>query len=66
MTLAYDRATEGIMDPAAVVMSSAFAPFPGTGIAAQIATPARRKVEYCERPHRERIIGIVATDAQGP
>jgi hypothetical protein len=29
-----------------VVMSSAFAPFPGTGIAAQLGPPPRRKVDY--------------------
>ena len=46
MTLLYDQATEGVMDRVAVVMSSAFAPFPGTGIAALLGTPARRKVEY--------------------
>ncbi len=46
MTILYDQATEGIMDPVAVVMSSAFAPFSGSGIAALAGTPARRKVEY--------------------
>jgi hypothetical protein len=45
-TLLYDQATEGIMDPVAVVMSSAFAPFPGTGHATQIGPAPRRKVEY--------------------
>ena len=34
MTILYDQATEGIMDPVVVVMSSAFAPFSGSGIAA--------------------------------
>jgi hypothetical protein len=34
------------MDPVAVVMSSAFAPFAGSGIVALAGTPARRKVEY--------------------
>jgi hypothetical protein len=45
-TLLYDQATEGIMDPVAVVMSSAFAPFPGTGLATLIGPAPRRKVEY--------------------
>jgi hypothetical protein len=34
------------MDPAVVVMSSAFAPFPGTGLAALTEAQSRRKVEY--------------------
>src|SRR5439155_7114640 len=42
----YDQATDGIMDPVTVVMSSAFAPFPGTGLTALIGPPPRRKVEY--------------------
>jgi S1-C subfamily serine protease len=49
MTVLYDQATEPIMDPVAVVMSSAFTPFPGvTGVAgvAQIGAPPKRKVEY--------------------
>jgi hypothetical protein len=46
MTVLYDQATEGIMDPVAVVMSSAFAPFSGSGIAALIGAPGKRKVEY--------------------
>jgi S1-C subfamily serine protease len=49
MTVLYDQATETIMDPVAVVMSSAFSAFPGvTGTAgtAQIGAPPRRKVEY--------------------
>ena len=47
MTLLYDQATETIMDPVAVVMSSAFTPFPGvTGAVAQIGPPPKRKVEY--------------------
>jgi hypothetical protein len=49
MTVLYDQATENIMDPVAVVMSSAFTPFPGvtgaTGVA-QIGPPPKRKVEY--------------------
>jgi peptidoglycan hydrolase-like protein with peptidoglycan-binding domain len=47
VTLLYDQATETIMDPVAVVMSSAFTPFPGvTGAVAQIGPPPKRKVEY--------------------
>jgi peptidoglycan hydrolase-like protein with peptidoglycan-binding domain len=46
MTILYDQATEGIMDPLVVVMSSAFAPFSGSGIAALSGSPAKRKVEY--------------------
>ena len=46
MTVLYDQATEGIMDPVVVVMSSAFAPFSGSGIAALAGLPAKRKVEY--------------------
>jgi peptidoglycan hydrolase-like protein with peptidoglycan-binding domain len=46
MTILYDQATEGIMDPLVVVMSSAFAPFMGSGIAALAGTPGLRKVEY--------------------
>jgi hypothetical protein len=46
MTVLYDQATEGIMDPVAVVMSSAFAPFAGSGLAALLGTPVRHKVEY--------------------
>jgi hypothetical protein len=46
MTVLYDQATEGTMDPVVVAMSSAFAPFSGSGIAALTGSPARRKVEY--------------------
>jgi peptidoglycan hydrolase-like protein with peptidoglycan-binding domain len=53
MTILYDQATEGIMDPVVVAMSSAFAPFSGSGIAALTGSPGRRKVEYGS--------GIVAT-----
>jgi peptidoglycan hydrolase-like protein with peptidoglycan-binding domain len=41
MTILYDQALDGIMEPVVVAMSSAFAPF-GNGVAAN----ARRKVEY--------------------
>src|SRR5882757_8367597 len=46
LTILYDQANEGIMDPVTVVMSSAFAPFPGTGLTALMGPAPRRKVEY--------------------
>ena len=46
MTVLYDQATEPIMDPVVVVMSSAFTPFPGVAGVAQIGPAPRRKVEY--------------------
>jgi hypothetical protein len=46
MTVLYDQATETIMDPVVVVMSSAFTPFPGVAGVAQIGPPPKRKVEY--------------------
>jgi hypothetical protein len=46
LTILYDQATEGIMDAVTVVMSSAFAPFPGTGLAALLGGAPRRRVEY--------------------
>jgi Putative peptidoglycan binding domain len=46
MSVLYDQATEPIMDPVVVVMSSAFAPFPGAAGAAQLGPPPKRKVEY--------------------
>jgi peptidoglycan hydrolase-like protein with peptidoglycan-binding domain len=46
LTVLWDPATEVIMDPAVVVMSSAFAPFPGSGLSALMEPPTRRKVEY--------------------
>src|SRR4029450_7981597 len=36
---------QGIMDPVTVAMSSAFAPFSGTGLT-DLMGPTRRKVEY--------------------
>src|SRR5262245_45610065 len=54
LTILYDQATEGIMDPVTVVMGSAFAPFSGTGLV-ELLAPTRRKVEYGT--------GIVATTA---
>jgi hypothetical protein len=46
MTVLYDQATENIMDPVAVVMSSAFTGFPNVTGVAQIGAAPRRKVEY--------------------
>jgi Trypsin-like peptidase domain/Putative peptidoglycan binding domain len=46
MTVLYDQATEPIMDPVVVVMSSAFTPFPGIAGVAQIGPAPKRKVEY--------------------
>jgi peptidoglycan hydrolase-like protein with peptidoglycan-binding domain len=46
LTILYDQATEGLMDAVTVAMSSMFAPFTGSGIAALIGPPVRRKVEY--------------------
>jgi len=46
LTILYDQATDGIMDAVTVVMSSAFAPFPGTGLAALTGPAPRRKVDY--------------------
>jgi hypothetical protein len=43
ITILYDQFNEGIMDPVAIAMSSAFTPFAG-GIA--VAPTPRRKVEY--------------------
>ena len=45
ITILYDQAMEGTMDPVVVAMSSAFAPFP-PGDAAAGADAPRRKVEY--------------------
>ena len=45
LTVLYDQAMEGTMDPVVVAMSSAFNPFPPEGIAAD-GTPLRRKIEY--------------------
>jgi hypothetical protein len=44
LTILWDPATEGIMDPVVVAMSSAFAPF-GEGLPG-LGPPPRRKVEY--------------------
>jgi peptidoglycan hydrolase-like protein with peptidoglycan-binding domain len=45
ITVLYDQATENIMEPVAVVMSSAFSAFPSVS-SAQIGAVAKRKVEY--------------------
>jgi S1-C subfamily serine protease len=46
MTVLYDQATETIMDPVVVVMSSAFTPFPGISGVALAGPVSKRKVEY--------------------
>jgi len=45
ITILYDQAMEGTMDPVVVAMSSAFVPFATLG-AMQEGVPSRRKVEY--------------------
>jgi hypothetical protein len=45
VTILYDQAEEGTMDPIVVAMSSAFVPFAQLG-AMQEGVPSRRKVEY--------------------
>jgi S1-C subfamily serine protease len=45
ITVLYDQAMEGTMDPVVVAMSSAFNAFPPDGVAAD-GTPMRRRVEY--------------------
>ena len=45
VTILYDQAMEGTMDPVVVAMSSAFNPFPPDGVAAD-GTPVRRRVDY--------------------
>lgn len=45
MTVLYDQATEGTMEPVVIAMSSAFNPFPAAS-AASNTPPPRRKVEY--------------------
>jgi putative peptidoglycan binding protein len=47
VTILYDQATEGTMEPVVIAMSSAFAPFNGTDSAqTPAAPPPRKKVEY--------------------
>ena len=43
LTILYDEATEGTMEPVVIVMSSAFTPFPTGALA---GPPPRKKVEY--------------------
>jgi peptidoglycan hydrolase-like protein with peptidoglycan-binding domain len=43
LTILYDQATEGTMEPVVVAMSSAFTPFPN---GAQAGPPPRKSVEY--------------------
>ena len=45
ITILYDQAMEGTMDPIVVAMSSAFVPFGASGVTTDAARP-RRKVEY--------------------
>jgi peptidoglycan hydrolase-like protein with peptidoglycan-binding domain len=52
LTILYDQATEGTMEPAVIAMSSAFNPFP---VGAQaVGPPPRKKVEYAS--------GLVVSD----
>jgi peptidoglycan hydrolase-like protein with peptidoglycan-binding domain len=44
LTILYDQATEGTMEPVVIAMSSAFTPFPNGAQA--IGPPPRKKVEY--------------------
>jgi len=46
MTVLYDQATEGMMAPVVVLMSSAFTAFPTNGIVPTSGPPPRKMVEY--------------------
>ena len=46
MTVLYDQATEGMMAPVVVLMSSAFTAFPANGIVPTDGPPPRKMVEY--------------------
>lgn len=47
LTVLYDQATEGTMEPVVIAMSNAFAAFPGAAQAqTAVAPPPRKKVEY--------------------
>ena len=46
MTVLYDQATEGMMAPVVVLMSSAFTAFPTNGIVPSDGPPPRKMVEY--------------------
>jgi peptidoglycan hydrolase-like protein with peptidoglycan-binding domain len=52
LTILYDQATEGTMEPVVIAMSSAFNPFPNGAIAG--GPPPRRNVEYAT--------GVVVSD----
>ena len=61
LTILYDQAMEGTMDPIVVAMSSAFVPFASYAGRQRAAEVPRRKVEYGtgaggepDRPHRHR------------
>ena len=43
LTILYDQATEGVMEPVVIAMSSAFDPFPAANVA---GPPPRKMVEY--------------------
>lgn len=61
----YDQAMEGIMDPVAVAMSSAFVPFPNGKFVAPLppGPPPKRKVEYGTGIVVSRV-GHIITDRQ--
>ena len=46
VTVLYDQAIESTTDYVALGVLSAFAPFPGSGVMALIAPPARSRIEY--------------------
>src|SRR5207248_5350863 len=46
LTILYDQATEGMMAPVVVLMSSAFTAFPANGIVPADGPPPRKMVEY--------------------
>lgn len=64
LTVLYDQATEGTMEPVVIAMSNAFAAFPGAAPAQTAAAPPpRKKVEYASG-----IVlstdGLIVTDRQ--
>ena len=62
ITILYDQAMEGTMDPIVVAMSSAFVPFGASGVTTDAARP-RRKVEY-GTGIIVRNVGHIVTDKQ--
>jgi hypothetical protein len=46
LTVLWDQATETLVDPVAMAMASAFAPFPSINAVASIGSATKRKVEY--------------------